>query len=114
MYESYEVDASDSTKRIPKIYKLEDENYNGTVNNENESSYKISLALEKSREWEKRIPIGVFYQNDKIITYGERIESRIENYFSSPPAKQKVNDTNGNTIAEYRQSFRQIKNSLVL
>ncbi len=84
-YQSYEIDASDSTKRIPKIYKLEDENYNGTVNNENESSYKISLALEKSREWEKRIPIGVFYQNDKIITYGERIESRIENYFSSPP-----------------------------
>ena len=28
------------------------------------SSYKISLAIEKSREWEKRIPIGVFYQND--------------------------------------------------
>ncbi len=98
-YQSYEIDASDSTKRIPKIYKLEDENYNGTVNNENESSYKISLALEKSREWEKRIPIGVFYQNDKIITYGERIESRIENYFSSPPAKQIVNDTDGNTIS---------------
>ena len=42
-YQSYEMDPSDSTKRIPKIYKLEDENYNGTVNNENESSYKISL-----------------------------------------------------------------------
>jgi 2-oxoglutarate ferredoxin oxidoreductase subunit beta len=99
-YQSYEIDASDSTKRIPKIYKLEDENYNGTVNNENESSYKIALALEKSREWENRIPVGVFYQNDKIITYGERIESRIENYFSSPPASQTVNDKDGNTIAD--------------
>jgi 2-oxoglutarate/2-oxoacid ferredoxin oxidoreductase subunit beta len=99
-YQSYEIDASDSTKRIPKIYKLEDENYNGTVNNENESSYKIALALEKSREWEKRIPVGVFYQNDKIVTYGERIESRIENYFSSPPASQTVNDKDGNTIAD--------------
>jgi len=99
-YQSYEIDASDSTKRIPKIYKLEDENYNGTVNNENESSYKIALALEKSREWENRIPVGVFYQNDKIITYGERIESRIENYFSSPPASQTVNDKDGNTIVD--------------
>jgi 2-oxoglutarate ferredoxin oxidoreductase subunit beta len=99
-YQSYEIDASDSTRRIPKIYKLEDENYNGTVNNENESSYKIALALEKSREWEKRIPVGVFYQNDKIITYGERIESRIENYFSSPPASQIVNDKDGNTIVD--------------
>ena len=43
------MDPSDSTKRIPKIYKLEDENYNGTVNNENESPYKISLSFKKNQ-----------------------------------------------------------------
>jgi 2-oxoglutarate ferredoxin oxidoreductase subunit beta len=108
-YQSYEIDASEPTKRIPKIYKLEDENYNGTVNNENESSYKTSLALEKSREWGKRIPIGVFYQNDKIITYGERIESRIENYFSAPPANQVVNDKYGNTTANIDNLLDKLK-----
>jgi 2-oxoglutarate/2-oxoacid ferredoxin oxidoreductase subunit beta len=108
-YQSYEMDPSDSTKRIPKIYKLEDENYNGIVNNENESSYKISLALEKSREWEKRIPIGVFYQNDNIVTYGERIESRIENYISHPPAEQIVNDKDGNTIANIDNLLDKLK-----
>lgn len=108
-YQSYEMDLSDSTKRIPKIYKLEDENYNGIVNNENESSYKTSLALEKSREWEKRIPIGVFYQNDNIVTYGERIESRIENYISYPPAEQIVNDKDGNTIANIDNLLDKLK-----
>jgi 2-oxoglutarate/2-oxoacid ferredoxin oxidoreductase subunit beta len=108
-YQSYEMDPSDSTKRIPKIYKLEDENYNGIVNNENESSYKISLALEKSREWEKRIPIGVFYQNDNIVTYGERIESRIENYISHPPAEQIVNAKDGNTIANIDNLLDKLK-----
>jgi 2-oxoglutarate/2-oxoacid ferredoxin oxidoreductase subunit beta len=108
-YQSYEMDPSDSTKRIPKIYKLEDENYNGIVNNENESSYKISLALEKSREWEKRIPIWVFYQNDNIVTYGERIESRIENYISHPPAEQIVNDKDGNTIANIDNLLDKLK-----
>ncbi len=111
-YQSYEIDNADASKKIPKIYKLEDENYNGIVNNENEIPNKISLAIEKSREWEKRIPVGVFYQNDNIITYGERIENRIENYFQSPPAKQTISDKEGNTIANIDNLSRQIKNKI--
>jgi 2-oxoglutarate/2-oxoacid ferredoxin oxidoreductase subunit beta len=110
-YQSYEMDSADASKKIPKIYKLEDENYNGIVNNENELANKISLALEKSREWEKRIPVGVFYQNDNIITYGERIENRIENYFQSPPAKQTISDKDGNTIVDIDNLLDKLRTS---
>src|SRR5919107_633981 len=57
----------------------------------------------------KGIPIGVVYQNDKIITYGERIESRIENYFSAPPAKQVVNDKDGRTTANIDNLLDKLK-----
>jgi 2-oxoglutarate/2-oxoacid ferredoxin oxidoreductase subunit beta len=108
-YQSYEMDEANPSIKIPKIYKLEDENYNGIVENENEISDKISLAIQKSREWGKRIPIGVFYQNDKVITYGERIENRIENYLSSPPATQVINDKDGNTIANIDNHLEKLK-----
>ncbi|MGN6559604.1 MAG: 2-oxoacid:ferredoxin oxidoreductase subunit beta [Candidatus Nitrosocosmicus sp.] len=110
-YQSYETDKEDPSIRIPKIYKLEEEGYNGIVNDEKEIPYKISLALEKSREWEKRIPVGIFYQNDKAITYEERIENRIENYFSLPPAKQKINDKDGYTAANIDKQLDKLKTS---
>jgi len=108
-YQSYEIDKEDSSKKIPKIYKLDEENYNGFVSDENEIPHKISLAIEKSREWEKRIPIGIFYQNDKAITYEERIENRIENYLSNPPAKQIINDKEGYTIANIDSLLDKLK-----
>ena len=108
-YQSYEIDKEDSSKKIPKIYKLDEENYNGFVNDENEIPHKISIAIEKSREWEKRIPIGIFYQNDKAITYEERIENRIENYLSNPPAKQIINDKEGYTIANIDNLLDKLK-----
>jgi len=108
-YQSYEIDKEDSSKKIPKIYKLDEENYNGFVNDENEIPHKISIAIEKSREWEKRIPIGIFYQNDKAITYEERIENRIENYLSNPPAKQIINDKEGYTIANIDSLLDKLK-----
>ena len=108
-YQSYEIDKEDSSKKIPKIYKLDEENYNGFVSDENEIPHKISIAIEKSREWEKRIPIGIFYQNDKAITYEERIENRIENYLSNPPAKQIINDKEGYTIANIDNLLDKLK-----
>ena len=108
-YQSYEIDKENPSIKIPKLYKLDEENYNGFVNDENEIPYKISLAIEKSREWENRIPIGIFYQNDKAITYEERIENRIENYFTNPPAKQIIKDKEGYTIANIDNLLDKLK-----
>ena len=95
-YQSFTLDEDNPSIRIPKIYKLEEEGYNGVVDNEEESSNKIIKAIEKSKEWENRIPVGVFYENKKTPTYEERLQTRIENYRSYPPALQTIRDENGN------------------
>jgi 2-oxoglutarate ferredoxin oxidoreductase subunit beta len=95
-YQSFTLDENNPSIRIPKIYKLEEEGYNGVVDNDEESSKKIIKAIEKSKEWENRIPVGVFYENKKTPTYEERLQSRIENYRSYPPALQTIKDENGN------------------
>ena len=53
-YQSFTLDENNPSIRIPKIYKLEEEGYNGVVDNEEESSNKIIKAIEKSKEWENR------------------------------------------------------------
>lgn len=73
---------------------MEDEGFNGNVNDQNEASVKIMNAIEKSKEWENRIPVGVFYEND-LPTFEERLQSRIENYDEYPPAVQKIMDNEG-------------------
>jgi 2-oxoglutarate ferredoxin oxidoreductase subunit beta len=88
-----------ATKRaIPRIYKLEETGYDGVVRDPSEESTKIGKVIEKANEWGDKIPIGVFYQNEHIPTYQERISARIPNYMESPPAKQEIADQSGKTI----------------
>jgi 2-oxoglutarate/2-oxoacid ferredoxin oxidoreductase subunit beta len=88
-----------TTKRaMPRIYKMEEQGYDGIVHDPSEMNEKMAKVIEKSNEWGDRIPIGVFYQNEHVPTYQERITARIENYEESPPAKQKIADSNGRTI----------------
>ena len=49
-------------------------------------------AIEKSNEWDDKIPIGLFYQNEQVPTYTERIDSKIPSYVKNPPAKQTIMD----------------------
>ena len=95
-YQSFKLDENNPSIRIPKIYKLEEEGYNGMVNNDEESSTKVIKAIEKSKEWENRIPVGVFYENKNIPTYEDRIQSRIDNYKKYPPALQTIKQENDN------------------
>ncbi|HKU83204.1 MAG TPA: 2-oxoacid:ferredoxin oxidoreductase subunit beta [Candidatus Nitrosocosmicus sp.] len=95
-YQSFKLDENNPSIRIPKIYKLEEEGYNGMVDNDEESSAKIIKAIEKSKEWENRIPVGVFYENKNTPTYEDRIQSRIDNYKKYPPALQTIKEENDN------------------
>jgi 2-oxoglutarate ferredoxin oxidoreductase subunit beta len=106
-YQSFEIDSDN--KKMPRIYKLEDEGYDGRVIDETETTYKSSIALEKSREWGKRIPVGVFFQNENISTYGERIESRIENYFSYPPSSQEIANKEGKTNSNVDNMLQKLR-----
>jgi 2-oxoglutarate/2-oxoacid ferredoxin oxidoreductase subunit beta len=78
-------------KQKPRIYKLEDTGYDGHVHSEDINS-KMIQAIEKSNEWDDKIPIGLFYQNEQVPTYTERIDSKIPSYVKNPPAKQAIMD----------------------
>src|SRR5437870_2332444 len=59
---------------------------------------KILGVIEKSREWGDRIPIGVFYQNETVPTYEERILGRNPDYLKQPPARQQITRADGRSI----------------
>ena len=77
-------------KHIPRTYKLEETGYDGVVHEEEELNYKMAQVIERSNEWGDRIPLGIFYQNEHIPTYQERIIAKISNYLESPPSKQAI------------------------
>jgi 2-oxoglutarate ferredoxin oxidoreductase subunit beta len=93
------IDA-ESGKQIPRTYKLEDTGYDGIVRSEEELHDKIAKVIEKSNEWGDKIPIGVFYQNEHIPTFEDRISTRIDNYLTSPPSKQNISGGENKSTAD--------------
>ena len=79
-------------KPKPRIYKLEETGYDPVVHygSENEVNEKLTQALIKSSEWDTKIPIGIFYQNELVAPFGERMADRIPNYLENPPAIQPI------------------------
>ena len=55
-----------------------------------ELNEKLSQALQKSLEWDDKIPTGIFYKNELITPYTKRITDKVPNYLENPAAKQKI------------------------
>jgi 2-oxoglutarate ferredoxin oxidoreductase subunit beta len=92
------IDA-ETQRQMPRTYKLEETGYDGTVHKEDQVDIKVGQVIQKSNEWGNRIPLGVFYQNEHIPTYQERILSRINSYMENPPARQTLSDQNKKPLA---------------
>jgi 2-oxoglutarate ferredoxin oxidoreductase subunit beta len=88
-------------KSRPRIYKLEETGYDPIVHydSESEANEKLTQALIKSNEWDAKIPTGVFYQNELVAPYGERMADRIPNYLENSPAAQPIS-SNGKSITD--------------
>jgi 2-oxoglutarate ferredoxin oxidoreductase subunit beta len=86
--------AQESIERHSRIYMLEDIHFDPIVHydDETEVNEKLSQALIKSLEWDRKIPIGVFYQNEIVSQYSTRLTDRIPNYLENPPARQKISE----------------------
>jgi len=84
--------AKEAQERHSRIYKLEEKRYDPVVHysEEAELNEKLSQALIKSLEWGASIPIGIFYKNEIISRYAERLMDKIPNYLENPPAKQRI------------------------
>jgi 2-oxoglutarate/2-oxoacid ferredoxin oxidoreductase subunit beta len=99
----------DSGKQIPRTYKLEDTGYNGTVDSDQGLDSKMTKAIEKSNEWGDKIPIGVFYQNEHIPTFEDRISARIDNYLTNPPSKQQISDGENKALSDISVILEDLK-----
>ena len=66
--------------------------YKSKVENKGEDEKIMKKAMELATIWDDDIPIGVFYRNELISNYVERIEESIPTYTKDPPAKQKIAD----------------------
>jgi 2-oxoglutarate ferredoxin oxidoreductase subunit beta len=96
-------------KPIPRLYKLEEAGYDGVVRSPQEVFSKTIAALTKAEEWGDKIPMGVFYQNELVPTYQERISTRIPTYLENPPAKQIISDPSGKPITSMAKMLRELQ-----
>jgi 2-oxoglutarate ferredoxin oxidoreductase subunit beta len=69
-----------------RIYKLD---WDPVVRNEEDKKKKFLQAMEKALEWGDRIPIGIFYKEERD-TFEERISSASPSYKILPPAKVEI------------------------
>jgi len=96
-------------KPVPRVYKLEDTGYDGVVRKPEEAFPKTAAALAKAQEWGDRIPMGLFYQNELVSTYQERLSQRIADYLQNPPAKQVISDAQGRSLTSIDRMLDELK-----
>jgi len=96
-------------KPIPRLYKLEESGYDGVVRKPEEVIPKTIAALTMAFEWGDKIPIGVFYQNELLSTYQERLSQRITTYPGTPPAKEIITDNKGEPVTSIKKMLYELK-----
>jgi 2-oxoglutarate ferredoxin oxidoreductase subunit beta len=81
---------ADLQSKAPRLYKLEETGYDGTVKDANdwsEVNQKKAQALVKSFEWGEKVPIGIFYRIQEP-TFEDMIGNRLPSYKEVPLVKQ--------------------------
>jgi len=99
----------ESGRQIPRTYKLEETGYDGVVHSDEEMNDKMAKVVEKSNEWGDKIPIGIFYQNEHIPTFEDRIANRINNYRQIPPAMQSIADQQNKPISSISKMLNDLR-----
>lgn len=72
-----------------RIYKLTDD---PEVHDDSETLDKMTQAIKNAYIEEDKIPIGLFYKNESVPTYEERIKQNIPDYTDNYPAIQNIDD----------------------
>ena len=91
-------------KPMPRPYEIESTGYDGWITpvmSEEDVEKKMLQIIEKSREWGDKIPIGVFYQNETIPTYEDRIKARLQSYLDEPPSAQLIAKPDGKSPVNF-------------
>jgi len=89
------------------IYKLdEDPSWDPVVRKPEEAREKLLNAIERSLEWGDRIPIGIFYVNEYVSTFEERLSKRLYRYPDTSPSNAVI-EMNGKPILS-QQEFEEV------
>jgi|UniRef100_A0A7J3Z788 2-oxoacid:acceptor oxidoreductase, beta subunit, pyruvate/2-ketoisovalerate family len=89
------------------VYELDkDPNWDPIVHKPDEAKEKLLKAIEKGLEWADRIPIGVFYVNEHVPTFEERLNKRVHRYPSTNPANSVI-EVGGKPILS-QQEFEEL------
>ncbi len=98
-------------KPIPRTYKLEEPGYDGVVHTgtDEEVAQKTLQAVAKSFEFGDHTPIGVFYQNEHVPTYEDRLVARMPTYKTNPPAAQEISRQDGTPLANVQKMLDDLR-----
>ena len=98
-------------RMTPRTYKLEETGYDGVVHkgDEEEVEKKVGQAVLKSFEFGDHTPIGVFYQNEFVPTYEDRLAQRNPAYRSNPPAAQEIARPDGRPLANVSKMLEELR-----
>jgi 2-oxoglutarate/2-oxoacid ferredoxin oxidoreductase subunit beta len=93
---------ADLASKAPRLYKLEENGYDGTVkdpNDANEVNQMKGQAISRSFEWGEKVPIGVFYRIQEP-TYEDMIAQRMPSYKEVPLIKQDLYNRDTTSLFE--------------
>jgi 2-oxoglutarate ferredoxin oxidoreductase subunit beta len=95
----------------PRTYKLEETGYDGIVRTGDgaDAQQRFQQAVLKSFEFGDHTPIGVFYQNEFIPTYEQRLATRAPTYLSNPPAAQEIAKPDGTPLASIDKLLEELR-----
>lgn len=88
---------------VPRVEKLEDRGWDPVVlesANAEDANQKLLRALETSFVWGDHVPIGIFYEDRRGSSYGDRIAHRLPFYWSDPPARNPVTSPEGHPMVD--------------
>jgi 2-oxoglutarate ferredoxin oxidoreductase subunit beta len=94
-----------SVEEQPRMYRLADEGYDGTVSNPADGGEVVAKkvqAVERSYEWGDRIPIGIFYRA-RMRTYEEELTDRLPRFAHEPLIHW---DVAGRDVSKLLDTFR--------
>lgn len=98
-----------TSKPLPRVRAIDENEFDPVVHEPGEADDKIAAALKLALQWGDRIPIGVFYQNEHVPTFEDRLQSRIPNYLTNPPATQVIADAAGTCAADMTGLFEELR-----
>jgi 2-oxoglutarate ferredoxin oxidoreductase subunit beta len=107
-YSAKDAKDPESGEMGQRLYRLDATGYDPVVHKAEEQDAKMLKAIEAGAKWGNRIPIGVFYDNQLVTTYEERLTGRNAAYRVHPPGRAPIAGSDGTSNIDFDQVVRSL------